>query len=151
MIDSGGEPAPYPPGGQPAASATYLHGSPVGFGEAITQAFRHGFVYRGRAARSAYWWFTLFQLLAGIAVEFVVFLPLAATHSSAGAAAALIAVSILFIYLTLVALALLIRRLHDIDRSGWWALFGLVPIAGPITLFVYTVLEGTPGPNRYQP
>lgn len=142
---------PYPPGSQPAASVTYLQGGPVGFGEAITQAFRHGFVYHGRASRSAYWWFILFQAIAGFAVEFIIFLPLALTHSSAGASVGLVVVTILFIYLSLVALALFVRRLHDIDRSGWWVLFGLVPIVGPFTLFVFTVLEGTPGPNRYQP
>jgi uncharacterized membrane protein YhaH (DUF805 family) len=142
---------PYPPGAQLAAPATYLQGSPVGFGEAIQQAFRNGFVYRGRASRSAYWWFVLFQAIAGLALEFVIFLPLAIINNSGVSSAALIAVSIVFIYLGLVTLALLVRRLHDIDRSGWWVLIGLVPVAGPITLFVYTVLEGTPGPNRYRP
>ena len=52
---------------------------------------------------------------------------------------------------SLVTLALLVRRLHDIDRSGWWVLIVLVPVVGPLTLFVFTVLEGTPGLNRYQP
>ena len=56
---------------------------------------------------------------------------------------------IVSIYLGLVLLALLVRRLHDIGKSGW-VFIGLVPFAGPIALFVFTVLEGTPELNRYQ-
>ena len=144
------QPGPYPSGGQPAALRTYLQGSPVGFGEAIKQAFRNGFVYRGRASRSAYWWFTLFQVIVIFAVDFIIFIPLS-MNSSGGSIAGFIAISVLAIYLELVVLALLVRRLHDTDRSGWWVLIGLVPFVGPIALFVFTVLEGTPGLNRYQP
>jgi uncharacterized membrane protein YhaH (DUF805 family) len=54
------------------------------------------------------------------------------------------------IYLFLVGLSLLVRRLHDIDRTGWWVLIGLVPFGG-IVLLIFSLLEGTPGPNRYQP
>jgi uncharacterized membrane protein YhaH (DUF805 family) len=144
------QPGPYPSGGQPAALLTYLQGGPVGFGEAIKQAFRNGFVYRGRASRSAYWWFTLFQVIVIVAVDFIIFIPLS-MNSSGGSIAGFIAISVLAIYLELVVLALLVRRLHDTDRSGWWVLIGLVPFVGPIALFVFTVLEGTPGLNRYQP
>ena len=53
------------------------------------------------------------------------------------------------IYLSLVGLSLLVRRLHDIDRTGWWVPIGLVPFGG-IVLLIFSLLEGTPGPNRYQ-
>ena len=56
---------------------------------------------------------------------------------------------ILVCYLALTVLALLVRRLHDTDRSGWWILIGLVPYVGGIILLVFTVLKGTAGPNRY--
>ncbi|WP_052606574.1 DUF805 domain-containing protein [Acidithrix ferrooxidans] len=42
-----------------------------------------------------------------------------------------------------------IRRLHDIDRSGYTALIGLIPLLGPIILFIFTVLPGTAAPNRF--
>ena len=43
-----------------------------------------------------------------------------------------------------------VTRLHDTGRSGWFLLWGLVPIAGPIVLFVVVgCLAGDPGPNRY--
>jgi len=143
------QPGPYPSSGHPATPLAYLQGSPVGFGEAIKQGFSNGFAYRGRASRSAYWWFNLFMLIAAFAVDAIIFIPLQMT--SGGGAFALIAISaIVFIYLYLVLLALLVRRLHDIDKSGWWVFIGFVPFVGSIILFVFTVLEGTPGVNRYQ-
>jgi uncharacterized membrane protein YhaH (DUF805 family) len=48
-------------------------------------------------------------------------------------------------------LAVTVRRLHDIDRSGWWILIGLVPLIGAIVLLVFALLEGTPGDNQYGP
>jgi uncharacterized membrane protein YhaH (DUF805 family) len=48
-------------------------------------------------------------------------------------------------------LALTVRRLHDIDRTGWWILIGLVPLIGGIVLLVFALLDGTPGSNQYGP
>lgn len=146
------QPGPYqPPGyGYPPAPLSYLQGGPVGFGEAVKQAFSNGFVYRGRASRSAYWWFVLFEVIATVVLELLIVIP-AATHSSAIVGLFLIIVSIAIIYVALVGLALTIRRLHDIDRSGWWVLIGLVPFVGGIVLLIFSLLEGTPGPNRFQP
>ena len=55
------------------------------------------------------------------------------------------------LYAELVMLALFVRRLHDTSRSAWWILFAFVPYLGAITLLIFTLLKGTPGPNRYQP
>ncbi|MEL0250267.1 MAG: DUF805 domain-containing protein, partial [Actinomycetota bacterium] len=46
------------------------------------------------------------------------------------------------------SIAVSVRRLHDRDLSGWWYLLAFVPI-GSVVLFVFYVLPGTPGPNRY--
>ncbi|MBC1032882.1 DUF805 domain-containing protein, partial [Escherichia coli] len=46
-------------------------------------------------------------------------------------------------------IALCVRRLHDTDRSGAWALLYLVPIIGWLVLFVFACLEGNSGSNRY--
>jgi uncharacterized membrane protein YhaH (DUF805 family) len=40
-------------------------------------------------------------------------------------------------------------RLHDVNRSGWWYLFGLVPLRGAIVMFVWFCTDGTHGPNRF--
>jgi uncharacterized membrane protein YhaH (DUF805 family) len=144
-----GPPGAYPPPGYPTPSLGYLEGGPVGFGEAVKQAFSHGFVYRGRASRSAYWWFVLLEVIATIVLELLVVIP-AAANSPAAISVFLIIVGIVVLYLALVGLALTIRRLHDIDKTGWWVLIGLVPFGG-IVLLIFSLLEGTPGPNRYQP
>jgi len=47
-------------------------------------------------------------------------------------------------------IAVMVRRLHDIDRSGWWSLIGLT-VVGSLILFVFALLDGTRGPNRFGP
>jgi uncharacterized membrane protein YhaH (DUF805 family) len=49
------------------------------------------------------------------------------------------------------SIAVSIRRLHDVDRSGWWLLIGLVPIVGVIILIVFHATAGNPAPNAYGP
>ena len=48
-------------------------------------------------------------------------------------------------------LAVAVRRLHDIGKSGWWLLIALVPFVGAIILIVFFVKEGDPGSNEYGP
>ena len=43
------------------------------------------------------------------------------------------------------------RRLHDIGRSGWWLLIGVIPLIGAIVLFVFSVQGSEPGHNVYGP
>ena len=43
-----------------------------------------------------------------------------------------------------------VRRLHDIDRTGWWFLIAFT-IIGALVLFIWACMRGTPGPNRYGP
>ena len=44
-----------------------------------------------------------------------------------------------------------VRRLHDLDRIGWWLLLAFVPLVGTIILIVWFCTRGTPGPNRFGP
>jgi uncharacterized membrane protein YhaH (DUF805 family) len=48
-------------------------------------------------------------------------------------------------------LAVTVRRLHDLDKSGWHLLIGLIPLVGGIILLIWYCTEGTRGPNRYGP
>jgi uncharacterized membrane protein YhaH (DUF805 family) len=117
----------------------YLQGGPVGFGEAISQAFKNILTFKGRASRSAYWWFSLFLFIIGLVVGIIL-----------GVAAASQTIQYVFDAVVLVvALALQVRRLHDIDRSGYWSFIGLIPIVGAIVLLVFACQPGTPGPNRF--
>ncbi|MET9377426.1 DUF805 domain-containing protein [Streptomyces sp. NPDC002992] len=49
------------------------------------------------------------------------------------------------------SLAVIVRRLHDTGRSGWWYFISFVPIVGGVILFVFTVLEGEAHDNAYGP
>jgi uncharacterized membrane protein YhaH (DUF805 family) len=49
------------------------------------------------------------------------------------------------------AWAVMVRRLHDTNMSGWWALTSLIPILGGLLLLVPLVKKGTPGENRFGP
>jgi uncharacterized membrane protein YhaH (DUF805 family) len=53
----------------------------------------------------------------------------------------------LILLLPLVAVG--IRRLHDIDRTGWWLLLGLVPVIGFLVLLYFYVQKGDAGSNRF--
>jgi uncharacterized membrane protein YhaH (DUF805 family) len=103
------------------------------------------FTYAGRASRSAYWWFALFQLVAWVGV-LILALIFAAVHVEA--------ISILLYVVAaigsfLVGLSLTIRRLHDQDKSGFFYLVAFIPFIGGIWLLVLTLQAGTPGPNRF--
>jgi hypothetical protein len=112
-----------PPGGFPAASLTSLQGAPVGFGEAIRQAGRNGFAYRGRAYRGRTGGSFLFQGVV-FAVVAIASIPLAGNK---GASLAIAIISLPLLYLEMATFALWVRRLHDTGRSGWWILFLIVP------------------------
>lgn len=47
--------------------------------------------------------------------------------------------------------AVFTRRMHDIGKSGWWWLIGLIPVVGTIVLFVFMCKDGQPGDNAYGP
>jgi uncharacterized membrane protein YhaH (DUF805 family) len=132
----------YAPAGAPRG---YLQGGPVGFIDAIKLAFQNIFEYNGRASRSSYWWFALAELIGwvGILILAVIF---AAVHAPIISILLYLAAGIASF---LVSLALTIRRLHDQDKSGFWYFIAFVPFIGGIWLLVLTVMEGTPGPNRF--
>jgi len=97
--------------------------------------------FEGRAQRTEYWMFVLFNAIA----LFILYILAIAVH-------ALIVLYILYaLGVLLPSLAVGFRRLHDIDKSAWWLLIGLVPFIGGIVLLVFACLPGTPGPNRFGP
>ena len=102
-------------------------------------------VFSGRARRKEYWFFALFQcIIIGILA-----LVSAVADSSA---IKLIFGSLYAIYVfgTLIpSIAVTVRRLHDIGRSGWWYFIVLVPLVGPIVLVVFTVMDSKPEENQY--
>ncbi|WP_427976685.1 DUF805 domain-containing protein [Agarivorans sp.] len=96
-------------------------------------------VFNGRARRKEYWMFTLFSLI-------ITFL-LAVIDAAVGSAGILGAIYALAVFLP--TLAVSVRRLHDIGRSGWWLLIAFIPLIGAIVLLVFMLLDSKPGSNDH--
>lgn len=116
--------------------------------------------FSGRARRSEFWYFTLFaQVIIPFVFLLLVFLSgmiaglSGANESSAVSSDQFIWGPIAGLYSLAIfvpSIAVSVRRLHDIDASGWWFLLSFVPFAN-IALLVMYVLDGTAGPNRFGP
>lgn len=104
--------------------------------------------FNGRAARPEYWWFTLANLIIVIGVFLLAFLLMAAI----GEVGLLIGFGAIIIYgiaILIPGYAVTVRRLHDINKSAWWLLLGLIPWIGSIILLILMVLSTYPHPNKY--
>lgn len=103
--------------------------------------------FSGRARRKEYWMFVLFNnIFAMVAVILDNVLGLTAGEERYG----------VFYYLYILAvlipgLAVSVRRLHDVGKSGWMILIVLIPIIGAIWLLVLLVTDSNPGENQYGP
>ena len=92
---------------------------------AIKTCFKKYFVFNGRAKRSEYWWFFLFYILVGVASQFLDEVVLG--HSfwiNYGPIGTIVNLILIIPILSAGA-----RRLHDINRSGWWQLLILIVLA----------------------
>jgi uncharacterized membrane protein YhaH (DUF805 family) len=91
--------------------------------------------FDGRATRSEYWYFILFYFLLFIPLYALMF----ATALSASKVLFFILISIIIIFalgMFIPNLAVTVRRLHDVGKSGWSILLGIIPLVGPILLLV---------------
>ena len=115
----------------------------MGFGEANRTGLSKYATFSGRARRSEYWFWVLFGTLIGLGAFLI---------DRAGAAGWGEAIGDLIgLILLLPTLAVSVRRLHDIDRTGWWLLINFIPLLGIIVLLVWYCTRGTIGLNRYGP
>ena len=113
----------------------------MGFTEAVQTCFSKYATFSGRARRSEYWYFFLcYTILTGI-LSF-----LARNSTVLGYVSGVIEIA-LFIPM----LAVSVRRLHDIGKSGWFYLIGLIPLVGLIIMIVWYVRDSDPGQNMYGP
>jgi len=109
--------------------------------------FKKYATFSGRARRSEYWFFALFNAIASFLLGFVDgMLGLASAETGLGPLGGLYALIVL-----IPSLAVAVRRLHDTDRSGWWLLLVFIPILGAIVLIVFFFLDSTPGNNSHGP
>jgi uncharacterized membrane protein YhaH (DUF805 family) len=112
----------------------------MGFWQAIASGFSNYVNFSGRACRSEYWYWALFVSLCNIAALII-----------DNAIGAYVVSSLFSLAVLLPGLGLAVRRLHDLDRSGWWLLLALIPLIGAIILLIWFCTRGTVGPNRFGP
>jgi len=103
--------------------------------------------FGGRARRKEYWMFVLFNIIfVTVAVIIDNILGIANEYTALGPFYYLYILAVL-----LPSLAVLVRRLHDIGKSGWWFFISLIPFIGAIWLLVLLVTDSQPGENQYGP
>src|SRR5205085_9532491 len=107
--------------------------------EAIASGFSNYVNFSGRACRSEFWYWVLFAVVVSIVanvIDMIIGIPAVGLITGLG--------------LFLPGLAVTIRRLHDLDRTGWWFLLAFTGI-GWILLIIWDCMKGTTGPNSYGP
>jgi uncharacterized membrane protein YhaH (DUF805 family) len=104
-------------------------------------------VFSGRSRRKEYWYFVLFNILISIGLS-VIDAVLGTDNAEPGTG---LLGGIYSLAVLIPSLAVLVRRLHDTNRSGWWILIGLIPVIGWIVLLVFVVEDSNPGQNQYGP
>ena len=128
------------------------------FTEAVRSGFSNYVTFSGRARRSEFWFWFLFAIIVGVVAALLdsMLFPsmmdvqtemgdgVASVNAQGGPISALVSLG-----LFLPGLAVSVRRLHDVDRSGWWVLLAFIPLIGIIVLIVWWATEGTRGPNRF--
>lgn len=140
---------------------------PMSFGQSISTCLHKYVDAKGRASRSEFWWFFLFQFgitfILGFIGGFLQAIGTVTHVSSYGykttelngvgtlgqvilVLAGIITLGLLCPYITVT-----IRRLHDQDRTGLFALLYLLSYIGGAVLLVMNAMEGTRGPNQYGP
>jgi uncharacterized membrane protein YhaH (DUF805 family) len=113
----------------------------VTFQEAVQTVLTKKYAdFSGRARRSEYWWYALAVIIASVVLDII---------------GAVIGTSILTYVFALALLvpniAVVVRRLHDTGRSGWWILLAFIPLIGAIILIVWACTDSQPGDNQYGP
>jgi len=146
-------------------------GAVMGFAEAVKSGLRKTFDFKSRASRPEYWWFALFVMLFNIAAAL---LGMSALFLDAGIVGRILGIAgnLLILAMLVPHVAVLVRRLHDVDQSGWLVVALVILAAGrpfvqsiyllgPIWLAVlicaalaqlaFLVSKGSEGDNRFGP
>lgn len=119
----------------------------MNFGQAVSSGFRRYIDFSGRSSRSEYWWWILLYVIIRALAE--VLIRSTSAESVGPAQVFLVILSFLSLALLVPSLAVALRRLHDLDRSGWWILISFVPIVGGVVLLVWFCTKGTVGSNKF--
>jgi uncharacterized membrane protein YhaH (DUF805 family) len=122
-----------------ATAEPILERSPIDY---YIGAFRKYADFSGRATRSEYWWFYLVTIAVSILIsilESILNIPFGL-------------ISVIYGLVSVIpTLALLVRRLHDTGKSGWFLLILVIPFLGIILFVISIFTDSTPGANKYGP
>ena len=106
------------------------------------KCLQHYADFRGRARRSEYWYFFLFNMIVWFVITFVV-------AYIAGEIVGMIIGDIYALGVFIPSLAVGVRRLHDAGKSGWYYLVGFIPLVGGIWLLILFCKDSQPGTNEW--
>ena len=117
----------------------------MSFDDAVRVCLRKYAGFSGRARRSEYWWFVVFtSVMATFASIFDVILGTQFDRTGLVQVLATLA-------LLLPSLAVGVRRMHDVDRSGWWLLLLIIPGLGALILMLAFFVRDSGPDNQYGP
>jgi len=105
--------------------------------------------FSGRAPRSEYWWFALFYAVLICALYFLATITALAMRSASLALILGLVIFLVCIGMVVPSLAVTVRRLHDVGKSGWFWFISLVPVVGSFILLYFLVQPSQPQPNVY--
>ncbi len=109
--------------------------------------------FTGRAARPEFWWWVLFVFLVNVAtalIDHIIIAPALGIEAYTEETPQMLSM-VVSLGLLLPGLAVGVRRLHDINRSGWWMLIILIPLIGGLFLLWWCVKKGDEGDNDFGP
>jgi uncharacterized membrane protein YhaH (DUF805 family) len=116
----------------------------MNFTDAVMAVLKKYAIFDGRSIRSEYWYWVLFSLLASIVlsiIDSIIFGTSANSNSGP--------LEIIFSLATIIpGIAVTVRRLHDVNKSGWWILI-VFTIVGIIPMIYWYCQPGTSGKNTY--
>ncbi len=107
-------------------------------------AMKKAFNFSDRSRRKEYWMFILATVIISIVLTIVDTVAGLELAEDVGILSTLFSLAII-----IPSISVTVRRLHDIGKSGWWVLIGLIPIVGFIVLLVFTVKDSEAAPNAY--
>lgn len=118
----------------------------MNFADAVKSVLMANYAnFSGRAPRSEFWWYVVFAIIASVVLALIDNLIFARTIGYP-------ILGTLFSLATIIpGLAVSVRRLHDIDKSGWWILICLIPLIGAILLLVWYATAGNRADNQFGP
>lgn len=117
----------------------------MNFIESVSTCFKKTFTIKGRASRSEYWWF---QLMWTAGYFILIFIGDEEYASEPVYAIFWMIVGVLTVsFIPLFSVS--IRRLHDVNKSGAFLFFSLIPFIGSIIVLIALIPEGTKGKNKY--